>query len=122
LNANQQRHLCFLILAVFFLFHAAAFAGDAEMEKAFKLLTTARGLVKYQVTPESDPLPILEAARDALKKAPNNYKRYHGHRGEAVEAVQKAIDELKTGDRDHKAIEYIDHSIAEIHAGGGLSR
>ena len=109
--------ILFLLLICFCA--SALLAANPEMEKAFKLLQTAKTQLQSSFSPKADPLPLVEAAKDALKKGPGIY---HGHRVKAIEAADQAIAELRTGDRAHKAVEYIDKAISEIHAGGGLSK
>ena len=102
-------------------FHGSAIAGNPEMEKAFKLPTNAKELLHSKNGGRPDVLPLVEAAKQAIKKSPYS-GIYRGHRMKAMEESDNAIAGLKTGGRANKAIEYITRSIGQIHVGGGLSK
>lgn len=82
-----------------------AYADQPHMRAALELLQSAK---------KSDqPLPMLNAAKKKLEDAPKNKA---GGRKQALEAVNDAIAELRTGDKK-KMGEKIDSAIANIHQG-----
>ena len=99
----------------------SAFAGHPQMEKAFSLLKTAQEQLESVSPTKGNPAPVLQAARDALKKAPSNGK-YQGHRAEAMEEVDAALAALKVEGGTKQALEHVKKGITHIHAGGGLSK
>lgn len=120
-SATLPRLAVVALLAALFPLPSASADGNKHMEKAYGLLQGAKEQLKPGLGTKADPLPIVQAARDQLKKAPND-GRYKGHRAAAIEEAEKAIVELKAGDRARKALEHVEKSISQINAGGGLSK
>ncbi len=121
MNSTPFPRLIVAALIAALLSLASATAGNPHMERAYELLKGAKEQLQPGLGTKADPLPMVQAARDHLKKAPSN-GRYRGHRAAAIEEAEKAIVELKTGDRARKALEHVEKSIVQINAGGGLHR
>ena len=104
----------FLLLLVF-LFTASRLSAELEatqprMETALHFLQEARK--------SEHPLALLESARNELAKAKHNKA---GYRGKAAHEVDRAINEVRSGDKN-KVVGEIDNAIAAVHTAMSQSR
>jgi len=96
---------CMVMLSPMSTVQGAAENTQPKMEKAVHDLQEAKQ--------SKDPMPLLEAAKKALKHASKNK---HGGRAAAIGLVDQAIQEAASGDKE-KMRQKIDAAIANIHNG-----
>jgi hypothetical protein len=100
------------MLSAILSFSAPVFGQDTDM------LNQALDLVHQAWNPGGDPpsndqqIDLLNQALKLAQDAPQHNVK--GHRVLAVRDIKAALDLLKNGDPDHKAVEYIHDAASEL--------
>jgi len=101
------------ILSAAFTFSAPAIGDDST-----SMLSQAFDLVHQAWNPGGDPLSadqridLLTKALKLAQGAPQHNVK--GHRVKAIQDIRSALDLLKNGDPDSKAVEYIHDAASEL--------
>ena len=107
-----------LVLGLIFNFQATVYGDDTAAAKAMgqvhDLLHQAWGESTDTPPTNSERITLLTKAEALIKKAPSTPARYRRYRVDALQDIASALAELKKGDPDKKASDYIHAADEEI--------
>ena len=112
----MKRHLRILLSAslAMFILGFSVTPCHADLPQQRKALDELQAAKK-----SSDPMPLLESAKNRLSKANKGNKA--GDRDDAVDKIEEAIKELQAGNKERME-QKINAAIANIHQGKGKSK
>jgi hypothetical protein len=107
-----------MILGLTFNFQSSGYGDDTAAAKAMDqvhaLLHQAWGESADTPPTNSERITLLTQAQTLLKKAPSSPAHFRRYRADALQDIASALAELKKGDPDKKAADYIHAADEEI--------